>query len=138
MTSRKRKTPKRGTDGLDIGRLLQPANAFADPMAVVDDQDLTLTEKRAILSVVGVRRPQRRDDVARRRRRQPVRFDDVMDALKELDRRYGDLKSRPRYRRILERRMPGVFGREDDTDKPGRAKVVSSRQHCRAQAGRVG
>ena len=49
-----------------------------------------------------------------------VRLDDVMDALKELDRRYGDLKSRPRYRRILENRIPGVFGREDDAGKPGR------------------
>ena len=27
-----------------------PANAFAGPMAVVDDQDLTLTEKRALLA----------------------------------------------------------------------------------------
>ena len=53
----------------------------------------------------------------------PVRFDDVMDALKELDRRYGDLKSRPRYRRILERRIPGVFGREDDAGKPGPALI---------------
>ena len=51
----------------------------------------------------------------------PVRFDDVMDALKELDRRYGALKSRPRYRRILERRVPGVFGRDDDAGKPGPA-----------------
>ena len=63
MTSRKRQTPKRSTSGLDIGRLLQPANAFADPMAVVDDQDLTLTEKRAILSAWASDAAQRRDDV---------------------------------------------------------------------------
>jgi hypothetical protein len=114
MTSRKRKTSKRGNDGLDFGRLLQPANAFADPMAVVDDQDLTLTEKRAILSswASDARSAEvtlRRSDDAK-----PVRLDDVMDALKELDRRYGDLRSRPRYRRILENRIPGVFGRKDD------------------------
>ena len=104
-----------GGDGFDVGRLLSPANAFARPMDVVEDLDLTLTEKRAILAswasdacaieAAALRAP---DDGKR------VRFDDVMDALKELDRRYGDLKSRPRYRRILERRIPGVFGRDDD------------------------
>ena len=125
MDSRKRKTLKSSVDGmsnaLDIGRLLQPANAFAGPMAVVDDQDLTLTEKRAILSAWAsdarsAETTLNRCDVAR-----PVGIDDVMDAFKELDRRYGDLKSRPRYRRILERRIPGVFGRKDDTGKPGPA-----------------
>ena len=120
MTSRKRKTSKRGNDGLDIGRLLQPANAFADPMAVVDDQDLTLTEKRAILSSWAS--DARSTESVLNRAEGVVRLDDVMDALKELDRRYGDLKSRPRYRRILENRIPGVFGRkEDDAGKPGPA-----------------
>ena len=117
MTSRRRKTSKRSNDGLDIGRMLQPANAFADPMAVVDDQDLTLTEKRAILSSWAS--DARSAESVLNRAEGVVRLDDVMDALKELDRRYGDLKSRPRYRRILENRTPGVFGRrEDDTDKP--------------------
>jgi hypothetical protein len=121
MKRRKRKTSKRGAGGLDLGRLLQPANAFATPMAVVDDQDLTLTEKRAILSAWAS--DARSTEIAFNRCEgtQPVRFDDVMRALKELDRRYGDLKSRPRYRRILERRIPGVFGREDDAGKPGPA-----------------
>ena len=117
MTSRKRKPSKRSNNGLDIGRMLQPANAFADPMAVVDDQDLTLTEKRAILSSWAS--DARSVESVLNRAEGVVRLDDVMNALKELDRRYGDLKSRPRYRRILENRIPGVFGRrEDDTDKP--------------------
>jgi hypothetical protein len=116
MNSRKRKLAKT-IEGLDIGRLLQPANAFANPMAVVDDQDLTLTEKRSILSSwASDVREANHCDVGNR-----VHFDDVMDALKELDRRYGVLKSRPRYRRILERRIPGVFGRDDDAGKPGPA-----------------
>ena len=119
MTSRKRKTTQRGTDRLggvlDIGRLLQPANAFADPMAVVDDQDLTLTEKRAILSSWA---SDARSAESVLRAEGVVRLDDVLDALKELDRRYGDLKSRPRYRRILENRIPGVFGRRDNRGKP--------------------
>src|SRR5262245_5104121 len=101
-----------GGDGFDIGRLLQPANAFAGPMAVVDDQDLTLTEKRAILSAWAsdARSAEallnRNDDAG------VVHLDDVMHALRELDRRYGDMRSRPRYRRILENRIPGVFGRK--------------------------
>ncbi len=103
------------TTALTSAGCCNPPMPSPDPMAVVDDQDLTLTEKRAILAVLGVRRLRS----AERRCSSPttasaVRFDDVMDALKELDRRYGDLKSRPRYRRILERRIPGVFGREDD------------------------
>jgi hypothetical protein len=111
-----------GGDPFDIGRLLHPANAFAHPMDVVEDRDLTLTEKRAILSswasdACAV-------EAAPALRQPPdgklVRFDDVMDALKELDRRHGDLKARPRYRRILENRIPGVFGRrEDDADNSG-------------------
>ena len=121
MESRKRKTPNSGTGGLDFGRLLQPANAFADPMAVVDDQDLTLTEKRAILSAWASDAREtvfcRSDDA------NPVHVDAVMDALKELDRRYGVLKARPRYRRILERRIPGVFGRDDDAGQPGPAPI---------------
>ena len=125
MKRRKRKTSKRDIDGmsntLDIGRMLQPANAFAGPMAVVDDQDLTLTEKRAILSAWASDVRSFEITFNRCDGTPPVRFTDVMDALKELDRRYGDLKSRPRYRRILERRIPGVFGRDDDAGKPGPA-----------------
>jgi hypothetical protein len=34
----------------DINTLLHPANAFAHPMDVVRDPDLTLNEKRAILA----------------------------------------------------------------------------------------
>ena len=116
MTSRKRKASKRGNDGLDIGRLLQPANAFADPMAVVDDQDLTLTEKRAILSSWAS--DARSAESVLNRTEGAVRLEHVLDALKELDRRYGDLRSRPRYRRILENRIPGVFGRKGDPSKP--------------------
>jgi hypothetical protein len=116
-----RRKPNKSNNGggepFDIGRLLHPANAFAHPMDVVEDRDLTLTEKRAILcswasDACAVE--------AAPALHQPadgkfVRFDDVMDALKELDRRYGELKARPRYRRILENRIPGVFGRRGPT-----------------------
>ena len=114
----KRKTSKFGIGSLDLGRLLQPANAFANPMAVVDDRDLTLSEKRSILSAWAS--DARETATNHCDATNPVHIDDVMAALKELDRRYDMLKPRPRYRRILERRIPGVFGRrDDDAGKPG-------------------
>ncbi len=119
-----RRTPKTPNGRpFDFDRLLHPASAFARPMDVVDDHDLTLTEKRAILAswasdacAVETAPALRQAPGAT-----PVHFDEVMDALKELDRRSGDLRPPPRYRRILERRVPGVFGRKDDTDKQGPA-----------------
>lgn len=94
--------PKSGPHKLDL--FLNPANAFAHPMDVVDDADMTLAEKRAFLNGWAACT---RDD-------HPVRYDDVMRALTELARRSGYLRTPPRYRRILENRVPGVFGRRDD------------------------
>jgi hypothetical protein len=41
---------RRIDDGFDLDALLRPARAFAHPMAVVNDADLTLNEKRAVLA----------------------------------------------------------------------------------------
>ena len=49
-------SPRRRPVDFDIDDLLHPARAFAHPRHVVDDPDLTLNEKRAILGIVGVRR----------------------------------------------------------------------------------
>jgi len=106
-----RKSPAPGSHGFD--QLLHPANAFAGPMAVVDDQDLTLTEKRALLASWATD--------ARATGAAPILLDDVLGALNELDRRSGNLKPPPRYRRILERRVPGVFGRRGTAGRPGPA-----------------
>jgi hypothetical protein len=98
---------------LDLEALLHPAQAFEHPMKVVNDPDLTLSEKRAILAswasdACAV-------EAAPALRQPPggrtVQFDDIMDALRVLDRPAGDHKPRPHYRRVLERRIPGVFGR---------------------------
>ena len=40
----------RHDDAFDLTALLHPAQAFAQPMDVVNDPDLTLSEKRAILA----------------------------------------------------------------------------------------
>jgi hypothetical protein len=102
-----------GRDARDLAALLHPAQAFEQPMKVVDDPDLTLAEKRAILawwaSDAGTAEatPALRQlpDTGRK-----VGFDDVMDALRALD-RTGE-RPRPHYRRVLAQRRPGVFGRK--------------------------
>jgi hypothetical protein len=118
---------RKKADPFDIDRLLHPANAFAHPMDVVNDPDLTLNEKRAILAswasdACAV-------EAAPALRHPPgatvVCFDDVMDALKELDRQFGDMKPRPHYRRVLERRIPGVFGRKDDGHAGGQGPALN-------------
>ncbi len=79
----------RGSDRtFELDTLLHPANAFAHPMDVVRDDDLTLNEKRAILASWAS------DfcalEAAPELRMNPsgkiVHWDDIMDALKALDR----------------------------------------------------
>jgi hypothetical protein len=72
----------------DLDELLHPARAFAHPTDVVRDPDLTLNEKRAILASWASdacaleAAPDLREVPGGTR----VRFDDIMDALRELDR----------------------------------------------------
>jgi hypothetical protein len=112
---RLRRTPMSNADydDFDLDTLLHPANAFVCPAEVVNDPDLTLSEKRAILAswasdacaVEAVPALRKLPGGA------PVRFDDIIDALRELDRR-GDGRPIPHYRRVLAERRPGVFGRK--------------------------
>jgi len=103
-------------DEFDLNTLLRPARAFEHPMRVVNDPDLTLSEKRAILAAwasdaCAVEPVPSMSLVADASR--TVEFDDVMDALRELDvRSAGTHKHKPHYRRVLENRRPGVFGRK--------------------------
>jgi hypothetical protein len=114
-------------DAFDIDTLLHPANAFARPMDIVNDADLTLTEKRAMLAswasdacaveaMPALRHPPGTP---------PVHFDEIMDALKELDRIAGSIRPRPHYRRVLAQRVPGVFGRKDDDNSGERGPMLS-------------
>ena len=75
-------------DACDLDTLLHPAQASKHPSEVVNDHDLTLNEKRAILAswasdacaIEAV--PTLRCLPGAKR---PVHFDDVMDALRALD-----------------------------------------------------
>jgi hypothetical protein len=98
-------------DSFDLDDLLHPAQAFSHPSDVVNDPDLTLNEKRAILaswasdacaieSVPELRRVPTKGG-------RPVAFDDVMDALRALDARAAEISSR--YRHIVRKRR--LFGR---------------------------
>jgi hypothetical protein len=122
----RRPTANPDSDGLDLEMLLHPANAFDRPADVVKDPDLTLSEKRAILAswasdacaveaAPTLRRPPGST---------PVRFDDIMDALRELDRR-GDGRPIPHYRRVLAERRPGVFGRNSQRRRDDRGPSLN-------------
>ena len=107
-------------DRYDLDELLHPANAFAHPSEVVNDPDLTLSEKRAILAswasdacaveaAPALRRPPGN---------RPIPFDDIMEALRELDRQARQ-QYRPHYKRVLAERRPGVFGRKSSAHGHG-------------------
>jgi hypothetical protein len=102
---------------LDLDDLLHPAQAFEHPDHVVDDPDLTLNEKRAILAswasdacAVEAAPALRRAPGGRR----PVSVDDILQALRALDRVASDsentgarLRRKARRRAIFDRRSPG-------------------------------
>jgi hypothetical protein len=116
QSKRPEKSFDRSCDDLfDLDTLLHPAGAFAQPADVVRDPDLTLNEKRAILAswasdacAIEAAPALRQPPGAAR----PVSFDDVMDALRLLDRQAGDYQPPRRCRQVLTNRAPGVFGRD--------------------------
>lgn len=100
-------TDERDDGGFDFNTLLHPAQAFAQPADVVNDCDLTLSEKRAILASWASDACAVEANPALRRRpgRTLVSFDDIMDALRMLDRQAAQgCKPVPHYRRVLQRR----------------------------------
>lgn len=92
----------RPTDDYDLDELLHPARAFGHPSEVVDDPDLTLNEKRAILAswASDACAIKSAPELRVGERGSLVRFDDIMDALRTLDRQANGDK----YRRVLKRR----------------------------------
>jgi len=91
--------------------LLHPSGAFGHPYQVVDDPDLTLNEKHAILAAWAadarsVRPGAKKPGSAAGK---PVKFEDILGALREIGEQlaHGN-RARPHYRRILNMRgRPG-------------------------------
>jgi hypothetical protein len=97
-------------DGFDLDQLLHPGQAFDHPNDVVNDPDLTLNEKRAILSSWAsdacavdsqphLRRP---PGVGRL-----VTFDEIVDALKALDAATGSAEPHVIRRQLRKQRLRG-------------------------------
>ena len=79
-------TDRQRTTNLEMAGLLHPAEAFAHPMDVVDDGDLTSHEKRAILSSWAADACAVKDDPELNRTSGGgVSFDDIVDALRLLE-----------------------------------------------------
>jgi hypothetical protein len=94
----------------ELEQLLHPAAAFDHPRDVVNDPDLTLSEKRAILSSWASDACAVESQPALRKppgARTPVSFDEVVEALRSLDR---EERERPHWRRRLPRRRSGFEG----------------------------
>ena len=104
---------KEKRDIFDLDALLHPANAFAHPMDVVRDEDLTLNEKRAILAswASDACAIEAAPDLRVNSSRSVVRWDDIMDALRTLDKETENYaKPLPHYKRVLARKNAGLLG----------------------------
>ena len=98
-------------DTLDLDSLLHPANAFGHPMDVVRDDDLTVNEKRAILAswASDACAVEAAPDLRVGSSGRLVQWDDIMDALRVLDKEgYG--KPLPHYKRVLANKGIGLLG----------------------------
>jgi hypothetical protein len=114
----------------DFDSLLHPATAFAHPMDVARDPDLTLNEKRAILSswasdaCAVEAAPELRVNAAGK----IVRWDDIMDALRMLDMEAGNRLPPHRAAKWRLRRRWGLgSGGEPDCG----ARPLFERRHAR-------
>jgi hypothetical protein len=85
---------------VEFDELLHPAQAFNHPSEVVNDPDLTLNEKRAILAswASDACAVEAAPDL-RTGPRVPVRFDDIMEALRSLDKQANACRYRSPFSR---------------------------------------
>lgn len=102
------KSPKdvRNARGLDFSNLLHPAQAFDHPQDVVNDPDLTLNEKRAILAswasdacAVEASPALRRPPGSHR----ATSVDEILEALRSLDKQANEAREASRARRQVRR-----------------------------------
>lgn len=93
---------RKDRDHFGLEQLLHPANAFAHPQDVVNDPDLTLNEKRAILASWASDACAVEASPALRRgpNGSTIKYDEIMEALRTLD---GQMVDTPKYRKLLRR-----------------------------------
>ena len=86
----------------DFNALLHPGTVFEHPRDVVRHEGLTLSEKRAILAswASDACAVEAAPDLRQPAGSSPVRFDDIMDALKRLD---GEAANKPTYNKFINR-----------------------------------
>jgi hypothetical protein len=100
----------------ELDELLHPAQMFNHPAEVVNDPDLTLNQKRAILaSWASDACAVEAAPALRMGRKAPVAFDEIMEALRSLDKQANRLK----YRRHGGTKY--LAGRPDDSNDQGRS-----------------
>lgn len=104
---------------LDLDVLLHPARAFSHPRDVLTDPDLTTNEKRAILAswasdacaveaAPALRNPPGGPTIA---------FDDIMDALRQLDDEARQApRATPHYRKVVGRGLLRPRRRQNGSD----------------------
>jgi hypothetical protein len=103
--------PENKPINVDLDALLHPALAFEDPREVVNDPDLTLNEKRAILAswasdaCAVEAAPALRCAPGTER---PVPVDEILEALRVLDRQ-ANATDAARSRRLVRRRSMEAF-----------------------------
>ncbi|MBV9627644.1 MAG: hypothetical protein JO230_06055 [Xanthobacteraceae bacterium] len=86
----------------NLDALLHPAGTYRTPMEVVNDPEMTVQEKRAILAAWAsdACAVESTSELTQLTSAEQVRFDDVMDALKYLD---GEAAAQPNYRKFINR-----------------------------------
>jgi len=103
---------------LDFDCLSHPSQVFDEPEDVVNDPDLSLNEKRAILAAWAsdACAVAAAPELRKRPGGRPVKFDDIMEALRSLDKEYHTLLARRESqstRGLRSLRRQGGSGRDD-------------------------
>ena len=118
----------------DLNRLLHPAGAFRTPMEVVNDPDMTIQEKRAILAswASDACAVEASPDLRQPPSAPIIRFDDIMDALKRLD---DEIAGKPRCIKRVRRwkdlyRGRGPAGNRETAASVGRLPWRCCWSHC--------
>jgi hypothetical protein len=123
----------------DLSYLLHPARAFRRPRDVVEDEDLTVQEKRAILASWASDACAVEDAPALRRPANlpPISFDEVMDALKRLD---GAEVEKPSYAKLMTRaqRLKSIFQPNAASPPTGNSILLGHSPNRRARRSQHG